>query len=126
MGDLSLSDTERYIMQFFWQNGAMKSDDLAALVKEKGWKSTTLLTFLSRLVKKGMLQIQKLGRSNLYIPVISLEEYRQTESNLFLDEMYGGSAKSFIAAMIDNRGLSNADIEELRQWLNAQEVQHDE
>lgn len=118
-----LSESEQYIMQFFWRHGPMKSDELAEKVAEKGWKTTTLLTFLSRLAAKGMLQVQKQGRANLYAPLVTQEAYRSQLSQEFLDEMYAGSAKNFLAALLDSRGLSASDVEELRTWLEGQEVE---
>lgn len=126
MGEQRLSEAELLIMEHFWENGPMKSDEIAALVADKQWKNTTLLTFLSRLARKGMLRIKKQGKSNLYIPVVSQEEYRGTETKAFLNELYGGSAKNFFAAMVSEQGLSPQDIAELRQWLDAQEVDADD
>lgn len=121
MGDIRLSEAEAYIMQLFWENGAMKTDELSGLVAEKEWKPTTLLTFLSRLVAKGMLEAEKQGKANLYRPLVGREEYLQGEGRAFLNEMYGGSAKSFLACLVDGQGLSAAELAELKEWLNEQE-----
>lgn len=116
-----LSEAERYIMNKFWLHGAMYSDELAGLVAEKGWKTTTLLTFLSRLAAKEMLTVEKKGKANRYIPAVTQSAYRREEGMMFLDERYGGSAKDFLAAIVDGKGLTKADITELRQWLSEQE-----
>lgn len=121
MPDARLSEAEAYIMQLFWQHGAMKTDELSILVTEKQWKPTTLLTFLSRLVAKGMLAAQKQGKANIYRPLVGRDEYRQEEGRAFLDEMYGGSAKDFIACLAGGEGLSAGDLAELRAWLDEQE-----
>lgn len=120
MPEARLSEAEAYIMQLFWQHGAMKTEELSGLVAEKNWKPTTLLTFLSRLVGKGMLEAQKQGRANTYRPLVGLDEYRQGESRALLDELYGGSARDFIACLADGEGLSAGDLAELRAWLDEQ------
>ncbi len=122
MIESKLSDTEAYILRLFWAHGPMKTDELSLLVANKGWKPTTLLTFLSRLVNKGMLAAERQGRANLYRPLVSQEEYRQTEGRAFLDEMYGGSARDFLAALVDGNSLSPGELAELKSWLAAQEV----
>ncbi|MFV0350897.1 MAG: BlaI/MecI/CopY family transcriptional regulator [Oscillospiraceae bacterium] len=119
--EFTLSEAELYIMRFFWAHGPMKSSRLAQLTSQKGWKATTLLTFLSRLVAKGMLSNQKEGKANLYSPLISEAEYKAGEGKTFLNEMYGGSAKNFLAALVNNNGMSATDLEELKQWLTEQE-----
>lgn len=126
MGDGKLSEAEGYIMRMFWAHGAMKTDELSRLVAEKGWKPTTLLTFLSRLVAKGMLAAEKQGKSNLYRPLVEREAYRRDEGRAFLDELYDGSAKDFIACLVGGRGLSAAEVGELKAWLDTQEVTDNE
>lgn len=125
MGEWKLSDSELFIMQHFWAQGAMKTDQLAPLVAAKGWKATTLLTFLTRLAAKGVLQVKKQGKANLYTPALSRGEYQSKTGRAFLDEMYAGSAKNFLAAMINAKGLSARDVEDLKAWLNNQEVEED-
>ena len=121
MPEYKLSEAELFIMRRFWEKGAMRSDELATLVKDKGWKPTTLLTFLSRLAAKGMLGVEKQGKSNLYRPLVSGEEYTRSEGRAFLDELYGGSARNFLAAMVDGKALSAAEMAELKDWLSSQE-----
>lgn len=126
MPDYKLSDAELHIMRFFWQHGAMRTDELATLVAERGWKPTTLLTFLSRLAAKGMLAVSRQGKANLYTPCIGQDEYAQRESRVFLDEMYGGSARNFLAAMVEGNSLSAKEVQELKTWLSGLEVNDDD
>lgn len=121
----TLSETERQLMQLFWQHGEMTSEEVAALVADRDWKATTLLTFLSRLAAKGMLHVVRQGRGNLYRPLVSEQDYRLRESRAFLDELYSGSYRDFLAAMVDAHGLNKEELEELRRWLNEQEAAHD-
>ena len=126
MPENRLSESEMYVMRRFWATGPMKTDELAAQVADKGWKPTTLLTFLSRLVAKGMLQVEKQGKSNLYRPLVSQQAYLQAESRLFLDQLYGGSARNFLAAMVEGHAISAQELAEMRQWLSEQEGLEDD
>ncbi|MDL2293079.1 BlaI/MecI/CopY family transcriptional regulator [Ruminococcaceae bacterium OttesenSCG-928-D13] len=126
MPENRLSESELYIMRAFWAHGGMGTDELGALVATRGWKPTTLLTFLSRLAAKGMLAVEKRGKSNWYSPLVSREEYGRGEGRAFLDELYGGSARDFLAAMVEGRALSADEVAELRAWLNAREVNTDD
>lgn len=121
MGEQTLSDAELFIMQQFWKLGAMKTDQLAPLVAEKEWKPTTLLTFLSRLVAKGMLETQKSGKSNLYIPVVEKHTYQLQESESLLNQLYDGSAQNFLAAMVNGQKMTAQEVQELKDWLDAQQ-----
>lgn len=120
-----LSEAETLIMEEFWNNGTMDTSMLQPLAATRGWKPTTLLTFLSRLVKKGMLSVEKQGKSNLYTPIYSQQQYKNEQAKTFLDEQYGGSATALIASMVNGKGLSKKDLNELRQWLDRQEDEDD-
>lgn len=123
MPEYKLSDAELHIMRQFWAGGPMQSDELAALVKDRNWKNTTLLTFLSRLAAKGMLAVEKRGKSNLYSPLVTKGEYTQSESRAFLDQMHGGSARNFLASLVEGQAITADELDEMRQWLNRQEVE---
>ncbi len=36
---------------------------------------------------------------------------------IFLEEMYGGSVKSLVASLYDNKKISEEDIKELQDWI---------
>lgn len=122
MPEYILSDAELFIMRFFWDRGALHAQDLAPLVAEKKWKPTTLLTFLDRLAKKGMLQIEKEGKANLYTPCISYAQYSARESQTLLDTLHNGSAQNFLACMMQTNGLSAEEMEKIKAWIAKQEV----
>ena len=119
-----MSEAEREIMQLVWAAGGSVSSaellyDLKAM--DKDWKPNTVLTFLARLVEKGILTCVRHGRSNEYIPLLTESEYKHFETRSFLDAVHAGSIKSFVAALYDHDGLTSADVAELKAWLAQQE-----
>ncbi len=122
MSEQRLSIAETYLMQFFWAEGPLRTEEVSCLAAEKAWKPTTLLTFLSRLVAKGMLGVAREGKQNVYTPRATRDEYLATEGKAFLNDLYGGSARDFIAAMVNTRGLSKEELAELRRFIDEQEV----
>lgn len=120
-----LSANERDIMECYWEYGSLMSEDISKLLPDKKWKITTLLTFLSRLVSKGMLRVERKGKANIYHPIVSKSEYVKYESKQFIDRMFAGSTKNFIAALIEGNDLSKEDFTELRNWLSSQETTDD-
>jgi predicted transcriptional regulator len=116
-----MSDSEKEIMQLIWAaGGSVTSGQLLEELKATGneWKTSTVLTFLARLVDKGILTALKHGRSNDYIPRVSESEYRRFETQLFLDNVHDGSVRSLIAALYESSDMTSNDIEELRAWFN--------
>ncbi len=116
-----LSETEEELMNVIWeQNRSFRSTELLDFFnREKGkqWKSQTLTTFLTRLVDKGMLDVKKDGRSNVYIPLLSIKEYRKREAQSVLDRMYKGSVRNFLASLYDEK-VPPDEMEELKKWFS--------
>ena len=113
-----MSDAEMEIMKEVWACGglATSAEIQRRLSAARPWKATTILTFLSRLCEKGLLRIEKDGRANSYIPLVSEAEYRQAETRAFLNEVHHGSVKSFFAALADG-GMTAEEVEELKKWF---------
>lgn len=113
-----MSESEMEVMRVIWAfEGPVTSAQVQESLSGRGWKPTTVLTFLSRLTEKGFLRTEKQGKSNRYIPLLSEAEYKKWETQTFLKEVHGGSLQSFFAALSGGEKLSGSDIEELKQWL---------
>ena len=87
------------------------------LPKKRRLSKTTVLSFLSRLEEKGFLRVRKEGRNNCYIPIVKEEDYLRQESGSILKRLYGSSVKKFVASLYDGEGLSEDQIQELKEYL---------
>jgi BlaI family penicillinase repressor len=90
--DLKLiSDSEWEIMRIVWAKAPVTSTVIIGdLEVTKGWMPTTVKTFLSRLVKKDMLQFEKIGRSFYYTSLVSEEKCVRDEIQSVIEKVYGG------------------------------------
>ena len=73
-----MSDSEKEIMKLIWDHGGVITiSELLDQIDQTGkdWKRTTVRTFISRLIDKGMLISQKEGRGALYIAQVSEANY---------------------------------------------------
>lgn len=115
---MRISESEMEIMRLIWSSEqAVSAAWLMQHLPEKHWKLTTLLTFLARLAEKGVVTITKDGRTNLYSPAISLEQYKAQETAQFIKQIHDGSLKSLFAALATSEQLDQNDLEELRCLL---------
>lgn len=125
MGDFQqISDSELEIMKIIWSNNdsALFSKITSELkMKPKSFKTNTVLTFLSRLVEKDMLIVEKRGRLNEYIALISESEYMNAQTKAFLDKVYRGNAKNLVSSLLKQDCLTSNDFEELRKFWNGGE-----
>ena len=115
-----LPDSELQIMLILWQkNEPMTRAEIdRILAREKPLAKTTVLTLLTRLEKKGFIEITRSGREHLYTAAVSKEDYRCRESRSFLKNFYGDSVSGFIAALADEKPLSDDEISELRRFID--------
>lgn len=116
-----LSETELELMKVIWECAPpVTSAELLRIFAERGkeWKGQTMSTFLSRLVDKGVLESARHGRTNKYVPLISPDDYKLSETEHVLDGLYQGSVKNMIAALYDGDKLSDEEIAELKQWFS--------
>ncbi len=115
---MKISETEMEIMRIIWdKDGKVTTSELAEKLPDK--KLTTISTLAGRLIDKGCLSSQKIGRSHVheYEAVISEKEYQAMQTNEFVKNIYRGSAKNLISALFDGEDLSKDDIAELRQFI---------
>ena len=115
-----MSDSEKEIMRFFWAAGGSVSsakllEDLRTINKD--WKPNTLLTFLARLVEKGIITSVRHGRTNEYKPLITEAEYNKFETRTFLNAVHDGSVKKFISTLYEGDDITTEEIKELQSWF---------
>ena len=113
-----LPDSELEVMQALWRCGtpAARKDIEAVLLPRHPMAQTTLLTLLTRLAEKGFLRIDKAGRSSVYTPLVTEQEYLAGQSSRFFNKLCGGNLSTFAAALCDG-GLSREELAELKKLL---------
>lgn len=117
------SDAEMEIMQKIWEQDTKISvaDILGIFKSTKDWKSQTVSTFLTRLVEKGFLYRETIKNTNYFSVLITKDQYKNSQTENFLEVIHGGSIKSFMASLVDGNKISNDDIGQLKDWLNKED-----
>ena len=124
-----LPDSELEVMQAIWacshhageNTQPVSRGQIEEVLQDAEMAATTLLTLLSRLTDKGFVQTEKIGRSNVYTPLISQADYLASQSRSFLNKLCGGSLSTFASALCDS-GLTKEELDELRQLLERNEL----
>ena len=114
-----VSDSELELMKIIWASGgkalyAQISDGL--INNGYKWQKNTIITLLSRLVDKGLLKVNKIGRRNEYSAVVSEQDYQASQTQNFLKKLYEGDAKGLVSTLIQRELLSEQDYEDLRRY----------
>lgn len=115
MNNISIGDAELEIMKVIWRaKKPITSLDIGKEVEDRGWKKTTIATFLTRLVEKGALSADKQGKLYYYTPIITEKEYRKTQTKNLIKTLYNGSVRDFAVSFFEEQKLSDKDIQELK------------
>ncbi len=114
-----MSDAEKLIMEFIWAAGhpITTAEIIENLPKEKSWKQNTVITFLARLIEKGIIKATRIGKANHYEPCVTEQQYLNFETKQFIKDVHKGSVFGFITALCDNGDLTREDIEALMKRL---------
>ena len=109
---IKISECEEMIMKVIWdEEGDPDLDTVTnkvALRFGRKWKKQTVATFMTRLMKKGWIDIYKLGRYSHYHPLITIEQYRKDKMVEFFD-LYPHTEKDKLFQMITQLMLSLAE-----------------
>lgn len=114
-----VSDSELELMKIIWAQGgkALYAQIMEALAQtDRHWQKNTVITLLSRLVEKGLLKTNKIGRRNEYTVLVSEADYQASQARLLLDKLYEGEAKGLVSTLIQREMLTAEDYEDLRRF----------
>ncbi|MCH5258724.1 MAG: BlaI/MecI/CopY family transcriptional regulator [Lachnospiraceae bacterium] len=120
-----LPESELEIMMIIWRyDRAVNRMEIEEHL-QKEVAAPTILSFLNRLEKKGFVKVEKEGKVNWYTPLVKEEEYLQKESRNILQRMYQNSVKNFVTALYDGDGLSDRELQELKDFIEEKSAEKD-
>ena len=115
---MSMTEFERKLADLIWDNEPIASGDLVKLCENTlQWKKSTTYTMLKRICEQQLFQNENACVTSL----ISRDEYLQGQGEAFLEQNFGGSIPSFLAAFMDRRKLTRKQIEEIREMIDRYE-----
>ena len=115
---LHFGDGELVIMQVLWRaQEALSTAAINHAVAERGWKRTTVSTFLTRLTEKGAVTAEKRGAQYFYTPAVVESDYRRAQTGQLVDTLFGGSVTALAASLFEDASLSAEDVQQLRSII---------
>jgi predicted transcriptional regulator len=106
-------------MKIIWTNGgtAMYTEIVEGLeAKGNSWTKNTIITLLSRLVDKGILKTNKIGRRNKYTALVSENNYQADQTVAFLHKIFEGNTRGLVSTLIEKELLTAAEYDELKEY----------
>jgi predicted transcriptional regulator len=115
--DIKLFDSELKVMEVLWKDGDMTAGQLAKLLKEEiGWNRNTTYTVIKKCIEKGAIEREE--PNFMCKAAISRIKVQKYETKELIEKMYDGSKMNFFAAFLNEKSLSEDEIEILKQMVD--------
>lgn len=118
---VSISESEWLVMKIIWEDSPRTLPEILSALKHMNWSSTTVQTYLARLVKKGVLSTERQGRGYLYSSTLSEAQCQTAEGKSFLKRVYNGSLAQMVRGFVKSGSLSADELSELKALIEEQE-----
>ena len=117
-----ITGSELEVMKLLWraEDALPVTEIREKLQASKGWEPATIKTLISRLVTKGAVRQEK-RKVFYYSPLISEREYSSWATKDLISRLFNGRVQDLVAALVNSDGLTQDDLDELRQMFNMEE-----
>lgn len=113
-----MGEVESHFAELIWENEPLGSGELVKLAQEKlDWKKSTTYTVLRKLCSKGLFE----NEDSVVRAVMTRDAYYANQCEQFVTENFGGSLPKFLAAFASAKKMSEKEIVQLQQFIEAQE-----
>ena len=115
---LNVSDAEWKVLTVLWDESPLTLMEITRrLEPETGWKKTTVMTFLRRMIDKGTITYIERNRTKYFYPAYDQTNAEYEEAKSFLNKVYHGKMGLMLSAFLQHEELSDAEIDELYDIL---------
>ncbi|MBE6894545.1 MAG: BlaI/MecI/CopY family transcriptional regulator [Ruminococcaceae bacterium] len=116
MQQYRLTESEYRFIKIIWDNQPMPSSQLVEMCKTAfDWKKSTTYTMLKRLCEKGVLK----NHNSTVTALVTRAEVEKYQSDHIVNETFGGSLPSFIAAFMQDKKLTKEEAEKLKSLIDS-------
>lgn len=119
----NITEAESEIMKVLWEKNPLSANEIiASLPEEVNWSDQTVKTFLKKKKKKHAVDYEKSGRSYLYYPLVSYDDYVKAENKSFLHRVYDGAVGMLFSKLLEQEELTEKEIQHLEKILQKKKV----
>jgi len=115
-----LTKAQEDLMHLVWQQDECTVGDLRDLIEQRDGKKpahSTISTLMKALDDRGFVTHREYGRTWVYTPAITREEYGRKSLGQLIKNFFGGSAAVAVSQLAKSENLSLEDLNALVQKL---------
>lgn len=118
----TLTDQELELMKIVWELGEPTVREVyETLRKRRQVAYTTVMTMMNVLADKGRLRKRKDGKAYVYRPAEPRKKVVGSMVKDFVGRVFDGSAKPLLVQLVEDRKLSEEDLDEIRRMIRESE-----
>jgi predicted transcriptional regulator len=114
---ITLTKAEERIMKILWKIEKGFINDILEHFPEPKPPYNSVSTIVRVLVKKEVVSYKAYGKTYEYYPLISKEEYRNSQLNKLTKNYFGNSLKQVVNFFSENKNLDINEVEEVMKML---------
>src|ERR1700734_3911412 len=115
-----LSPAQQELMEIVWTRGELSASEVGKILSAKRRLArNTVRTLLLRMEEKGWLTHREEGRTHRYRAAVPRETLIGKKVIELVDTLCGGSPEALMTALLDHRGLTDAEAKRIRAMLDA-------
>jgi BlaI family penicillinase repressor len=113
---VELTEAEWVIMRAIWEHQPCAAGTVQeALATSKGWAYSTVKTTMDRMVRKGLLQTQRIRNLLLFSATVDEVEAKRGEFRRMLKRAFDGALAPMMQFLVEHEGLSAEEARQLRE-----------
>jgi len=114
-----LSEAEFDVLNVLWafEKAARPVEIMPEIQKVHAWSISTVNTLLDRLVKKGVIKLEYVGRYRYYEPLMTQNEFFTKNMGALAGRLKEVSPIGQIASFIDAADVTEEDLDEIERLL---------
>ena len=120
-----LSKGELEVARTIWELGeATVGQIYEATPENRDVDYSTVQTYIRRLEAKGYLKSRRVGRNKIYSPRVRPGTVIGETINELMDQLFDGEVIPLVKHLVIDRGISDTELDQLRQILREAEEQN--
>jgi predicted transcriptional regulator len=114
-----ITDAELSILQILWERGEAGTREIATALYEEVTdpKMASAQKLLERLETKGCVRRDRSERAHRFRPLVSQEQFLRSRLQALADRFCDGARLPLVMTLLNSKGLSRKEREELRKLL---------
>lgn len=117
----SLTRAELQLMNILWDKGEATVRDIIGELPEPQPAYTTVLTVMQVLTKKRIVEPRRVGKTNVFTPLMMREEYLSGFMEETRNTLFKGSVKNFLLFFARHERIGHEELKEILSEMEQNE-----